>query len=337
MSCPNCTIVGQKITFTLPSNLHQAVSEHFKRHNYTTTLKEDQLETDENGARDLYDFLTQIELTEGVTFRINNQPWLKLDQFHQYLDAAWVDDIISERFINMHFQPIILPDGTIYAYEMLARFTDKDGKIVYPDTLFPAAKLRGRTFALDRICRVHAVKQTTRLKKHQKAFINFIPTAIYTPQFCLRTTTMVAEQMGIDSDRFVFEVVETEKVEDLNHLKSILSYYQSHGFHYALDDVGSGFNTLNVLKEINPPYIKLDMSIVQGVSTCEKKQRIAQAILDHARAYQSVTLAEGVETIEDFHWLKEAGFALFQGYLFGKPLSEVLDEDQIDLEAIAPH
>jgi EAL domain-containing protein (putative c-di-GMP-specific phosphodiesterase class I) len=170
-----------------------------------------------------------------------------------------------------------------------------------------------------------------RLLPNQKAFINFIPTAIYSPEFCLKTTTDLAHALEIDSKRFVFEVVETEQVKDTDHLQSILQYYQNHGFQYALDDVGSGYNTLSFLKELEPPYIKLDLTFVRDVDTDVEKQRVAKEILKLRDRFGAMALAEGVETIEEFRWLKQAGFDLFQGYLFGKPESEPLTEPSIDL------
>lgn len=334
MSCPNCTIAGQQITFRLPPAIINVIEAHFHHTEQVFTVTDNEITTNEKGARDLNDFLTEMALTENVIFRINKFDWLDIHQFNDYRDAAWIDGLISERFLKMHFQPIIKQNGTIFAYEMLARFVDQSGTMIYPDVMFPAASRRGRTFALDRICRIHAVKQVKRLKTHQKAFINFIPTAIYTPEFCLKTTTKVAKMLDIDSSRFVFEVVETEKVKDTDHLKSILNYYLSHGFEFALDDVGAGYNTLDFLATLEPPYIKLDRDYVDGVATDFEKQRIADEVLKIAKQFKATTLAEGVESFEDFEWLKARGFELFQGYLFGKAEPDPLAIDVIDLNTL---
>ena len=130
---------------------------------------------------------------------------------------------------------------------------------------------------------------------------------------------MLADRLGVHPDRLVFEVVETEKVEDTEHLKRILAFYKEKGFRYALDDVGEGYSTLALLSDLQPHYMKLDMQYVQGVAECPKKQRTALAFLDEAVKLGSVPLAEGIEVEEDFEWLKEKGYMLFQGYLFGKP------------------
>ena len=334
MPCPHCTIVGQKITFSLNETILKLIHKHFTQQDFPMDIHNHHLTTHEQGARELVDFLEAMDLTANVEFQINNYDWLPLADFKDYQDASWVDDLLFEPYIRMHFQPIIKPDGEIFAYEMLSRFVEKDGNRVFPDVMFPAAKMRGRTFALDRICRIHAVRQVKRLLPKQKAFINFIPTAIYSPEFCLKTTTDLAHALEIDSTQFVFEVVETEQVKDTDHLQSILQYYQDNGFQYALDDVGSGYNTLNFLKELEPPYIKLDLNFVRDVDTDVEKQRVAREILNLRDRFGAMALAEGVETIEEFHWLKQAGFDLFQGYLFGKPESEPLKEPSIDIDAL---
>lgn len=333
MTCPSCSISKQRITFNIPEDLTSMVVDHFNQKDYPFTIIDGNLLTTEQAASDLNDFLTAMDLSAHVTFKIQNQDWLPLSNITDYIESSWVDNILREKYINMHFQPIITPTGKIFGYEMLARFKDENGDVIYPDVIFPAAKIRGRTFVLDRLCRIQGVRQITRLYSDQKAFINFIPTAIYTPEYCLKTTTDVANQLNIESDRYVFEVVETEKVGDTAHLKSILTYYQTHGFSYALDDVGSGYNTLDLLSDLKPPYVKLDMQYVQGVHSSEAKQIVALAFLEKANEYGAITLAEGIEEIEDFNWLKSKGYQLFQGYLFGKPLPDPLTEKVIDLSS----
>lgn len=331
MSCPNCSMSKQKVVIKVPETIQSMILDHFDHMAYTYTSKEEVITVDEPAAADLLDFLTALELTDSIFFKIPTEEWQSIELFKQYQEASWVDAIIKEKNLTMNFQPIITSNGTIYGYEMLARFKDSEGNTVYPDRLFPAAKLRGRTFALDRLCRIQGVRQVKRLYDHQKAFINFIPTAIYNPEYCLKTTTAVANQLSIKSDRFVFEVVETEQIKDTDHLKSILNYYQTHGFSYALDDVGAGYNTLDLLSDLKPPYVKLDMQYVQGISHSETKQEIALAFLEKAQEYGAVTLAEGVEDKEDFDWLKARGYELFQGYYFGRPEPEPLDTQKIDL------
>ncbi|SFC22275.1 EAL domain, c-di-GMP-specific phosphodiesterase class I (or its enzymatically inactive variant) [Alkalibacterium subtropicum] len=331
MHCPNCTIRKSELSFQIPLHIKEIICQHFSHHSRSFTWNNNILHTSEAASNDLVDFLKEMDMDTGVSFKPPHQDWMNLEKYDTYRNSSWLDDLIKAKNIRMYFQPIITQTGMIYGYEMLARFFDDAGTIVYPDKVFPAAKLRGRTFALDRLCRMQGVRQIKRLYDDQKAFINFIPTAIYQPEYCLRTTAALANSLSIKSNRFVFEVVETEQVDDADHLKSILTYYQNNGFDYALDDVGSGYNTLDLLGELKPPYVKLDMTISQGVSQCPEKQAIAIAFLKKAKHYGAMGLAEGIENLRDFDWLKDKGYDLFQGYLFGKPLPDPLEEKIIDL------
>ncbi|HYK72306.1 MAG TPA: EAL domain-containing protein, partial [Pseudoneobacillus sp.] len=208
-------------------------------------------------------------------------------------------------------------NSNIYGYEILSRFFTSDGQPKSPYEVFTAAKTRNRLYALDKLCRMTAVRHAAYFQG--KAFINFIPTSIYSPEHCLKSTVGLANQLNIDPSRFVFEVVETEKVDDIEHLKTILKFYKEKGFQYALDDVGEGFSTVEVLTELKPQFMKLDRKFVDGVAADPTKQNMAVKLLTAANEIEAIPLAEGIEEQEDFDWLKTAGYQLFQGYLFGKP------------------
>lgn len=283
--------------------------------------KGSKLQMDEQGAQELLDFCNDLLNPEDAMFRINQETWQPLSEMEHVFNMSWIDDVIKNERLSCHYQPIVDANGKVFAYEMLSRFQNEDGSTIYPNEIFPAAKARGRLYALDRVCRMTAVKHAAVLKG-EKAFINFIPTSIYSPEFCLRSTTELANEMGVDPKTLVFEVVESEHVEDMDHLKKILAYYKARGFQYALDDVGEGYSTVEVLAELKPKYMKLDMKYVQGVARDAEKQAVAMSFLNKAIEIESVPLAEGIEVEEDFRWLKDKGYELFQGYYFGKPAAE---------------
>ncbi|MBL0386997.1 EAL domain-containing protein [Tumebacillus sp. ITR2] len=250
--------------------------------------------------------------------------WQSLDEIRRHHDAHWIDDVIAESRIKTVFQPIVsVQDGTahVQGYEFLSRALETDGTLIPPYKMFEAARLRDRLFALDRVCRMSAVRNAA-VVQEKLVFVNFIPTAIYSPEHCLQTTLAEARATGVDPRNFVFEVVETDKVDSVEHLENILLYYRKHGFRYALDDVGQGYSTLEMVERLKPDFVKLDMHYVQGVAQDVAKQKAALDLLHTARAVGSRPLAEGIETVEDWRWLVEAGYELFQGYLFGRPEHE---------------
>lgn len=321
MSCNACVVGnlqfeikvdGERNLFTYPE-----VVRHMDRNGVLLRADGNVLVVSEAGMKDFLDFCHDHMDSENVFFRLDDGEWRQLAEAGIILDSQWIDEVIRKELVTCHAQPILNAEGEIYAYEMLARFYREDGSMIYPGEIFGAARKRDRLYALDRICRMAAVRAASFTDK--KVFINFIPTSIYSPEFCLKSTTMLADRLGVNPDRLVFEVVETENVEDTDHLKRILAFYKEKGFRYALDDVGEGYSTLELLSDLQPHYMKLDMKYVQGVAGDTQKQQTASAFLSEAKRLGSVPLAEGIELEEDFKWLKEKGYQLFQGYLFGKP------------------
>lgn len=280
-------------------------------------IKNDVLYIRESKLIDFLDFSKDHMDIETMTFRIGNGNWRLIEDIDIPLEKQWVDDIIFKNTVVSYAQPIVDANKDIYAYEVLSRFKNEEGELISPGAVFSAARTRNRLYALDRMCRMNAVRQAPLLQT--KLFINFIPTAIYSPEHCLVSTIDLAYELGIDPKELVFEVVETDKVNDVGHLKGILQFYEERGFEYALDDVGEGFNTARMLSDIRPHYMKLDIKYVQGVAEDLSKQEMAQQFLRHSLSVGAIPLAEGVELEEDFIWLRNQGYQLFQGYYFGKP------------------
>jgi len=193
---------------------------------------------------------------------------------------------------------------------------------MFPDILFEKSDRNDLNFKVDRLCRESALKTAAVKKIHQKVFINFIPTTIYDPEFCLSSTVKWAKQLEFDPSNIIFEVVETENVKDKEHLKNILSYYRKQGFQIALDDVGEGYSGLNMLIELKPNIIKVDRNIIMGIDKDEFKQSVYKALYNLAKENNIDVLAEGIETIDELDMIESIGVDYLQGYLFAKPSAE---------------
>ncbi len=245
--------------------------------------------------------------------------------WHILLDAHELGRILEQGAIKMLFQPIIrVADMSVYGHEALARGVRCNGDMMAPGLMFDMARVTGILFNLDRQCRESAIRAAAQKQLQGNLFINFLPTAIYNPEYCLRDTVGWAQQLNFDPAALVFEVVESEEVSDVEHLKRILRYYKERGFRVALDDVGSGYASLNKFVQLGPDIIKLDMELVRDVHKIEVKQAVAQALAHMARKSGCMILAEGIESADEFAWFKELGVDYVQGYYFGKPASEPL-------------
>jgi len=247
-----------------------------------------------------------------------------LTQLMAEANSALLRGILEDERMTCFFQPIVYTDdpGRAYAYECLLRGFDTEGNPVSPGPLFKLAADADMLFQLDRAARLTIIKRAQQVGLSQRFFINFVPTAVYNPEFCLRTTVAAADAAGISRDQIVFEVTESEKITDIKHLQSILNYYRDNGFKVALDDLGSGYSSLNLIHLLRPDYLKMDIELVQGVDHDAFKASVSRSLLNLARELDVPVIAEGIERVEEYQWLRENGATYLQGYLFGRPAAE---------------
>lgn len=235
--------------------------------------------------------------------------------------AGWLIEVLRNDRLVTHFQPIVsaADPSEVFGYESLVRGLDADGRLIPPGELFGAARAADLLFTLDRQARLAAIRGAVGHGITDRLFVNFNPSAIYTPEFCLRTTFKAMEAAGLTPDRVVFEVVETDEVRDAGHLLGILDTYRRAGFRVALDDVGAGYGSLNMLTRLRPDFVKLDMELTRGVDRDPYKAAVAGKVLEMARELGVQTVVEGVETLGEWGWAKDHGADFAQGYLFARP------------------
>jgi EAL domain-containing protein (putative c-di-GMP-specific phosphodiesterase class I) len=238
------------------------------------------------------------------------------------VDSSPLLKILTERRIETYLQPIFLADGLeLWGYECLMRARGDDGKMISPATIIQWAKQEQLVFMLDRVCRETHLLNAGKLDipKHAKLLINFLPTAIYQPEYCLRTTMEAARKSDLEPGRIIFEVVESEEVTDRDHLARILEYYREANYGVALDDLGSGYAGLSLLADLNPDLIKIDRELVSNATKNLMHRKICEALIRIGRETGKLVLAEGVETPAELALMQECGATLIQGFLLGKP------------------
>jgi len=218
------------------------------------------------------------------------------------------------------YQPIVTlgaAEPTVVGYEALLRAQGAEGPVL-PAAMFAAAERAGWTHVLDRIGRTTALRGAAGWLGDGLLFVNFLPTTIYRPQVCLRTTEQAAELAGLRLDQLVFEVTESEQVKDLDHLSDVFAYYRERGCKVALDDLGAGYSSLNLLVRLRPDVVKLDKEIVQCLPEPTSTAVVA-AVVDITHSYGGLVLAECVETAEQAAAARDLGVDLGQGWYFGRP------------------
>ncbi|MFM2244711.1 MAG: hypothetical protein RL071_785 [Pseudomonadota bacterium] len=124
------------------------------------------------------------------------------------------------------------------------------------------------------------------------------------------------------SRRIVLEITERSRLQAIDQWEQAVDSLTDMGFALAVDDLGAGHSSLAVLAELQPSFIKVDMSIVRGVDADPRKQRLINLLCRFADATQARFVAEGVETAAEAEVLRDCGAHLLQGYHFGRPSFE---------------
>lgn len=246
-----------------------------------------------------------------------------LPQFLAIARSGWLVDLLAERRLTTHFQPIVhaRDTGRVYAHEALMRGRERDGAMVSPGRMMGVARDAELLFQLDLAARLSAIREAVKHGLDVPVFINFTPSAIYDPAFCLRSTVAAINEAGIAAERVVFEVIESDHAQDASHLRNIIEYYRRAGFRVALDDLGAGHSSLNLLHQLRPDIVKLDMELVRNIHQDPYKASITQKLLEIAQQLGIRTVAEGIETPEELRWVREHGVDYVQGYLIARPQS----------------
>lgn len=247
---------------------------------------------------------------------------IDVSELERQSSLLWVRDIIYHDRLRMMYQPIVQVKKRqieLLGHEFLVRGLTENGETIPAYTLFEAAKSQDQIFQLDKACRLAAIQAAQKAPSDSLFFINFIPTAIYDPEHCLQTTVAAIENTSLQPEQFIFEVVETEKVEDVDHLKRILQFYRKKGFRYALDDVGQGYHPLDAILDLHPDIVKLDRAFVSHVDEEIDKQQVAIRLAEMAKEMNITILAEGIERQEEGLWLEQHGYQWQQGYFYGRP------------------
>jgi len=248
----------------------------------------------------------------------------QVDRLETYIArerGRWLLALMREKRVTNLFQPIFHADepDRVFAHECLLRGVDRDGTLISPPRMFDIARDADLIFQLDKLARITAVTNAGAAGIDTNVFVNFTPSSIYDPANCLRTTVTAVDEAGLDRSRVVFEVIETERIRDPDHLANVLSFYRRAGFRVALDDLGGGYASLGLLPSLRPDFVKLDRALVDGVHGERVKAVIVERLIQMAHDLGIAVVAEGVEVPEDLFWLQERAVDFIQGYLLARP------------------
>jgi EAL domain-containing protein (putative c-di-GMP-specific phosphodiesterase class I) len=148
--------------------------------------------------------------------------------------------------------------------------------------------------------------------------VNVSPKSLADVNFADRVTDLV-KRKSLDCQNIILEVTESAATTEIGHSLETLSRLRMKGFGLSIDDYGTGYSSLQQLARIAFTEIKLDQSFIRGAATQQAARTILESSIDMAKKLGILTVAEGIETEEDWDLLRELGCDLAQGYLIAKP------------------
>jgi diguanylate cyclase (GGDEF)-like protein len=249
---------------------------------------------------------------------------------------AAVVRVIAERQLRAVYQPIVdLRSGAILGYEGLTRPTE-GAPFSNPGQMFEAADEVGHTVELDAACFDVVVSTAARTIPADKLVsVNLSPRTLEAPEFSVANLMAVLSTHGMDPGRLIVELTERENVLDIRTLRHNLAELRAAGIRVAADDVGAGNAGLRLLSQFRFDIVKLDLSLVQDGAQRDSSQAVLRSLRDLAGRWGAFVIAEGLETREQLKMVRELGMSAGQGYLLGRPGTnvELPALDLVDLEA----
>ncbi len=248
-----------------------------------------------------------------------------------------LDYIISNKQIKTFFQPIIsLRDGSVLGHEALSRITC-ESEIKNPDMLFTVAGEYNRLWELELLCRTTALEAAFKFMVppySKKLFINVNPHTMHDESFKKGFTKSFLEQYDITPNNVIFEITERNVITDMNGFRATIDHYKGQDYKIAIDDAGAGYSGLNLISDVNPNYIKLDMKLIRGVDSDSLKYALVKGMVEFSKVSNIFLIAEGIETYEELDTLVNLGVQYGQGYLIQKPDAEVKEISQEVLQEL---
>ncbi len=283
----------------------------------------------EDRTESIYDMMNKAR-TAHETIKQNG------DSVIAYYDAGFRDMLYQDKHMEdemvqalkrHEFVPYLQPKYNaatkeICGAEALIRWITEDGQIIPPGRFIPLAENNGFVRDLDRemfmlVCQMQ--------KNLLERGVNPVPVSVnvsrqllYDKSFAQDYCSYIKES-GIPVELVELEITESALFEDINLFRTTLEQLRNFGFKILMDDFGTGYSSLMMLHTVPIDVMKLDKSFIDGYAD-EKGSSIIQCVLSLAKMLKIPVVAEGVETQEQYIYLKDSGCDVIQGYYFSKPI-----------------
>jgi EAL domain-containing protein (putative c-di-GMP-specific phosphodiesterase class I) len=235
------------------------------------------------------------------------------------LDELELRRILARGELATVFQPIVsLPSLEILGYEALTR--GPEGTLYEaPDALFACARHSKLSRQLDRACKAGAVGAAAEMPPGALLFINTLTTTLDDPEFLGGRGRELLARSGLLPEGLVWEVSERLPIADYPALVTVLKDHAAAGYGLAIDDVGTGPSSLQLITRARPRFLKIDGSLVSEIEVNLLKQELVASLVALACNIGARLIAEGVQELAQMRALQELGVEWGQGFLFARP------------------
>ena len=264
--------------------------------------------------------------------------FLKNDIAHNYLEydsnmhdnyrlvqyiVRHIEEAVEKGHIEVYYQPVVwAKDETLCSLEALARWNDPKFGFLPPDKFVPALEAAQLAHKLD-----FAVLELV-CKNIKHCILNDLPVFPVSINFSrmdfllanvVDTIENIVNKYKVPHNLIHIEVTESALLESPENLKKAITRFHEKGFEVWLDDFGSGYSSLNTLKEFEFDVLKLDMRFLSGFTNNDKSKALIKSVISLANQIGMKTVCEGVERHEQSLFLKSVNCDRLQGYCYGKP------------------
>lgn len=224
------------------------------------------------------------------------------------------------------YQPKVdIRSGSVVGAEALVRWRLPDGSLRPPCDFIPLFErnrfIREVDFSVfEQVCRFKR-KLGDCGESSPVVSVNMSRIHLFDPDF-VDTLCRIADKHGVDRGELEIELTETMAIESIEEMRHVVNALENAGFAVAMDDFGSGYSSLNVLKDLPIDVLKLDARFLDDQGLSDRAMRIIESIAAMARAIGLTVVCEGVERLEQVDMLRRVGVSCVQGFYFYRPMPE---------------
>ena len=267
-------------------------------------------------------FIALQKVEEGQLFRCYDEGMNEEYLYHKKLLALFPTALREEEF-EVYYQPIVRSfTREISSAEALVRWNNKERGMIPLGDFMPLLEEHNLITELDLYMVRHVLQE---VKKVREETGSIVPVSVNLSRLDFLMKDMPAEicrladEIGVEHDKLIIEITESAFALQNSRLADVLQQFHSYGFPVWMDDFGSGYSSLNLLKDFDFDLIKFDMRFVRDLATHMQGRILLGKLVELVDELGMQTLAEGVETEEQRDILENMGVQRMQGFLYSRP------------------